>query len=146
MQDHLSPSVACGASCLDDIEHRVQRWALRELMTALPEAEALHSELAFGVFQLRGLIEGAVGALVRAGLADRDGVRVRLARAAPVRPVLAVAGTIVAERPSVAQRDNTCRRDVMSQVPIATRRNSPRMSSYGPRRASRMTSHSAMRS
>ena len=82
MQDHPNPGAASGASSPSGIEHRVQRWLLLELVTAPPPEGDEIAKLAWGLDELQADVDAAVGALVAAGLAVRDGERVRPTAAA----------------------------------------------------------------
>jgi hypothetical protein len=82
MQDHPNPGGPSGAPRPGSVEHRVQRWVLLELVTAvLSEGDGL-DRLAFGLKELRPDVEAAVKALVDCGLAERDGDLVRASAAA----------------------------------------------------------------
>jgi hypothetical protein len=82
MQDHPNPGAPQGASSPDSVQHRVQRWVLLELVTAPPPEGDAIAKLALGLKELEADVEAAVDALVAAGLAVRDGDRVRPTAAA----------------------------------------------------------------
>jgi hypothetical protein len=84
MQDHPNPGAPQGACSPGSVQHRVQRWLLLELVTAPPPEGDEIAKLAFGLKELVPDVEAAVDALVDAGLAVRDGDRVR-PTAAPLR-------------------------------------------------------------
>jgi hypothetical protein len=75
MQDHPNPGAPSGAASLTDLQRRVQRWVLLELITAPPPQGDDIAKLAFGLKELRTDVDGAIDALVRAGLAIRHGER-----------------------------------------------------------------------
>ena len=77
MQDHPNPAAPADAPSPGSLEHRVQRWVLLELVTAPPAEGDEISKLAWGLKELVADVEAAVDALVAAGLAVRDGDRVR---------------------------------------------------------------------
>jgi hypothetical protein len=82
MQYHPISGAESRAAPLGDLERRVQRWVLLELVSApFPEGEGV-TKLALGLKELRTDVEAAVDALVDVGLAERDGDRVRPTRAA----------------------------------------------------------------
>jgi hypothetical protein len=81
MQDHPNPGAPSGAST-SDLERRVQRWLLLELVTAPPADGDEIAKLAWGLKELEPDVAAAVDALVAVGLAVRDGDRVRATQAA----------------------------------------------------------------
>jgi hypothetical protein len=82
MQDHPNPGAPSGASSPESVQHRVQHWVLLELVTAPPPQGDEIAKLAWGLDELQAEVDAAVGALVEAGLAVRDGERVRATAAA----------------------------------------------------------------
>jgi hypothetical protein len=82
MQDHPNPGAPSGAASPTGVQHRVQRWVLLELVTAPPAEGDEIAKLAWGLKELEGDVEAAVDALAQAGLAVRDGGRVRPTAAA----------------------------------------------------------------
>jgi hypothetical protein len=82
MQDHPNPRAPSDAPSPRSLEHRVQRWVLLELVTVPPPEGDDISKLAFGLKELWPDVEDAVDALVEAGLAIRDGDRIRPTAAA----------------------------------------------------------------
>ncbi len=82
MQDHPNPGAPSGAPSPQSVQHRVQRWVLLELVTAPPPERDAIAKLAWGLRELEADVEAAVDALVHAGLATRDGDRVRPTAAA----------------------------------------------------------------
>jgi hypothetical protein len=82
MQDHPNPGMRSSASCRTDVEQRVQRWVLLELVTAPPPRGDEVLKLAGSLDELETDIEAAVDALVAVGLAVRCGDRVRATAAA----------------------------------------------------------------
>ena len=77
MQDHPNPGAPSGAFSPTDLERRVQRWVLLELVTAPPPDGDEIAKLALGLKELEADVAAAVDALVAVGLAERDGDRVR---------------------------------------------------------------------
>jgi hypothetical protein len=82
MQTYRSQEEPEGASSPGAVQHRVQRWALLELVTAPPAQGDEIAQLALALKERRIDVEAAVDALVRAGLAVRDGERARATAAA----------------------------------------------------------------
>jgi hypothetical protein len=81
MQDHPNPGAPSGAST-PDLERRVQRWLLFELVTTPPPDGDEIPKLAWGLKELEPDVAAAVDALVAVGLAVREGDRVRATAAA----------------------------------------------------------------
>ena len=65
MQDHPNPGAPPGAR-RPEVQHRVQRWVLLELITAPPPEGDDISKIAFGLKELRPDVNAAVDALVAA--------------------------------------------------------------------------------
>jgi hypothetical protein len=82
MQDHPNPGAPSGASSPTELERRVQRWLLLELVTAPPPEGDEIAKLAWGLKELEADVTAAVDALVAVGLAVRDGDCVRATPAA----------------------------------------------------------------
>ena len=82
MQDHPICGVPSGAPAPGSVEHDVQRQVLLELVTTPPPEGDELGALAVALRQSRGDVEAAVGALVEAGLAERDGDTLRATTAA----------------------------------------------------------------
>jgi len=82
MQDQPNPAPPVDAPARDSTEYRVQRWVLLELVTSPPADGDDIDRLAFAIDELRTDVEDAVKGLVNAGLAERDGQRVRATSAA----------------------------------------------------------------
>jgi hypothetical protein len=82
MQDHPNPEAPSSAPSPGSVEHRVQRWMLLELVTSPPPEGDEIDRLAYGISELRADVEAAVQALVDAGLAERQGQRIRATAAA----------------------------------------------------------------
>jgi hypothetical protein len=82
MPDQPKPGAPSGVPSPGALQHRVQRWVLLELVTAPPPEGDEIAKLAFGLKELQADVEAAIDALVAAGLAVRDGDRVRPTTAA----------------------------------------------------------------
>jgi DNA-binding MarR family transcriptional regulator len=82
MQTYPSHGGPGDALSREAVQHRVQRWLLLELVTAPPAEGDGIAQLAAGLKEERVDVEAAIDALVRAGLAVREGDRARATVAA----------------------------------------------------------------